>query len=322
MAERYVTAQSSRTACTVEREPERSHHHEEVSDSTIAMPRPAMAEEAARKARGWVAAPPSLTDIRRPPSSSCQLTTSFSSANGRAWRTAFATSSEITTRASSIVSGEAPCSTSQLRSRCRATATEVAAKGRGNVTGARPARSWLAPTVSPFAPSEPPVSPSFPRPHRAKHRTRAQGTRAARSSARDAVRHRVEVGQSGGRLVGDDGLDAELRTEVEVGGVIDGPHVHPSPGPGQLVSEPGVLPQKVDPRSGDPALGDDVLGLRPGHQSLHELDDVDLRCELLHPVQRDPGEAHHSDRRSSPSPVEVAQQVDEAALDQPAVPGR
>ncbi len=58
------------------------------------------------------------------------------SESGWACRTELATSSEMITRASSMDSGHAPCSSIQLLSRCRATETDVAAKGRRIVMGA------------------------------------------------------------------------------------------------------------------------------------------------------------------------------------------
>ena len=61
------------------------------------------------------------------------------SASGWACRTEFATSSEITTRASSMASLEPPRSDIQDFSRCRATDTDDGLKGRRIVSGVRTA---------------------------------------------------------------------------------------------------------------------------------------------------------------------------------------
>ena len=116
--ERSPTAapQRASTACTVERERVLSDHQVSARVSTIAIPRPASAEDGALTLRGRVPEPPSVTEICSPCLATFQLTRMSPSGSGWAWRTELATSSEITTRASSTTSPRMPASTSQVLS--------------------------------------------------------------------------------------------------------------------------------------------------------------------------------------------------------------
>ena len=125
-------------ACTVEREPERSVHHSCDSTSTIAMPRPASADEGACMLRGRVPLPPSVTETCTPSSSRVQDTRML--AVGQRLGVAHGVRDELGDDHAGVLDGLAG------RRRCRPSRTSAGAgrprpttdvKGRRIVIGAR-----------------------------------------------------------------------------------------------------------------------------------------------------------------------------------------